>query len=94
LSSGVDGFVRHRGDPIQEELQPWLDLASVVVTMKQVKVKLAMALKELRKVQDGLVQDLLMAEIERENIDVILKNINSAVKGKKLYPAGHPAMAG
>lgn len=34
-----------------------------------------------------------MAEIERENIDVILKNINSAVKGKKLYPAGHPAIA-
>jgi len=34
-----------------------------------------------------------MAEIERENIDVILKGINSAVKGKKLYPAGHPAIA-
>src|SRR3990172_2527806 len=34
-----------------------------------------------------------MAEIERENIDVILKGINSAIKGKKLYPAGHPAIA-
>ena len=34
-----------------------------------------------------------MADIERENIDVILKSINSAIKGKKLYPAGHPAIA-
>ncbi|MBI5048625.1 MAG: HD domain-containing protein [Deltaproteobacteria bacterium] len=34
-----------------------------------------------------------MPDIEIENIDIILKNINSGIKGKKLYPVGHPAIA-
>ncbi|MBI5328459.1 MAG: HD domain-containing protein [Deltaproteobacteria bacterium] len=34
-----------------------------------------------------------MSDIEIENIDTILKNINSGIKGKKLYPVGHPAIA-
>ncbi|MEK7846353.1 MAG: hypothetical protein AAB257_05250, partial [Nitrospinota bacterium] len=32
-----------------------------------------------------------MPDIEIEKLDAILKGINSAIKGKKLYPAGHPA---
>lgn len=34
-----------------------------------------------------------MPDIELESIDAILKSINGAIKGKKLYPAGHPAIA-
>ncbi|MBI3399623.1 MAG: HD domain-containing protein [Deltaproteobacteria bacterium] len=34
-----------------------------------------------------------MSAIELESIDTILKSINSAIRGKKLYPAGHPAIA-
>jgi len=34
-----------------------------------------------------------MPDIELEKIDTILKNINGAIKGKKLYPADHPAIA-
>lgn len=34
-----------------------------------------------------------MPDIELEKIDAILKSINSAIKGKKLYPASHPAIA-
>src|SRR3970282_478472 len=33
-----------------------------------------------------------MADIEFEKTDNILKDINTALKGKKLYPAGHPAI--
>ncbi len=32
-----------------------------------------------------------MSDIEIEKLDAILKGINSTIKGKKLYPAGHPA---
>ncbi|MBI3753626.1 MAG: HD-GYP domain-containing protein [Deltaproteobacteria bacterium] len=34
-----------------------------------------------------------MSDIEIEKIDSILKALNSAIKGKKLYPVGHPAIA-
>ncbi|HBR17452.1 MAG: hypothetical protein A3G39_00575 [Deltaproteobacteria bacterium RIFCSPLOWO2_12_FULL_43_16] len=34
-----------------------------------------------------------MSDIEFETIDTILKSINGAIKAKKLYPAGHPAIA-
>ncbi|OGQ67478.1 MAG: hypothetical protein A3F88_01945 [Deltaproteobacteria bacterium RIFCSPLOWO2_12_FULL_42_16] len=34
-----------------------------------------------------------MSEIELEKADILLKNVNSAIKGKKLYPVGHPAIA-
>lgn len=34
-----------------------------------------------------------MPDIEIEIIETVLKSINSAIKGKKLYPAGHPAIA-
>lgn len=34
-----------------------------------------------------------MPDIELEIIDAILKSINGAIKGKKLYPVGHPAIA-
>ncbi len=33
-----------------------------------------------------------MTDIELEKMYAILKGINSAIKGKKLYPAGHPAI--
>lgn len=33
-----------------------------------------------------------MADIEFEKTDNILKGVNTALKGKKLYPAGHPAI--
>ena len=32
-----------------------------------------------------------MSDIEIEKLDAVLKGINSTIKGKKLYPAGHPA---
>lgn len=33
-----------------------------------------------------------MPDIELETIEIILKSVNGAIKGKKLYPPGHPAI--